>query len=70
MDVYTDSEILHYELGNKGNKSSLNLIGKHEHIFGRVPVTICLANSERKSGFQDVISLFVSAILLKRTILS
>jgi len=58
LDVYTDSQILHYTLGNKGNKSSLNLIGQHEHIFGRVPVTICLANSERKSGFQDVISLF------------
>ena len=58
MDVYTDKQILHYTIGNKGNKSNLNLIGSHEHIFGRVPVTICLANSERKSGFQDVISLF------------
>jgi len=58
LDVYTDSEILHYELGNNSNKTSLNLIGSHEHIFGRVPVTICLANSEKKSGFQDVLSLF------------
>ena len=58
MDVYTDSNILHYELGSNSNKSTLNLIGTHEHIFGRVPVTICLANSEKKSGFQDVISLF------------
>jgi len=58
MDVYTDSEILHYELGSNINKTTLNLIGSHEHIFGRVPVTICLANSEKKSGFQDVLSLF------------
>lgn len=58
MDVYTDYQILHYELGNNSNKTTLNLVGTHEHIFGRVPVTICLANSEKKSGFQDVISLF------------
>ena len=58
LDVYNDSEILHYELGSNSNKTTLNLIGSHEHIFGRVPVTICLANSEKKSGFQDVISLF------------
>lgn len=56
LDVYTDSEILHYELGT--GKTTLNFIGKHNHIFGRVPVITCLANTERKSGFQDVISLF------------
>jgi len=58
MDVYTDSQILHYEIGSNSNKTTLNLVGTHDHIFGRVPVTICLANSEKKSGFQDVISLF------------
>jgi len=58
LDVYTANEILHYELGSNSNKSSLNLIGSHEHIFDRVPVTVCPANHEKISGFQDVISLF------------
>src|SRR5665647_490349 len=58
LDVYTANEILHYELGSNSNKSTLNLIGSHEHIFGRVPVTVCPANNEKISGFQDVISLF------------
>lgn len=54
LDVYTDSEILHYELDD----DALTYTGKHPHIFGRVPVIVCPANSERKSGFEDVISLF------------
>jgi len=63
LDVYTDSEILHYQIGTVSGGSNfsgggLTLIGRHSHIFGRVPITICLANSEKKSGFQDVISLF------------
>ena len=49
LDAYTDAEVLHYEL-----------IGKHNHIFGRVPIIVCPANSERKSGFEDLISLFDS----------
>jgi SPP1 family phage portal protein len=59
LDVYTNSEILHYAVvpDDKG-KTELNYIGKHNHIFNRVPVIICPANSERKSGFSDVISLF------------
>jgi SPP1 family phage portal protein len=58
LDVYTANEILHYELGSNSNKSTLNLIGTHEHIFGRVPVVVCPANNERVSGFQDLVSLF------------
>jgi SPP1 family phage portal protein len=66
LDVYTDNEILHYELsGSKKNNlmkqskiNDLQYIGKHDHIFGRVPVFSCPANTERKCGFQDVISLF------------
>jgi SPP1 family phage portal protein len=66
LDVYTDQEILHYELiGDKKNSLSkqskppeLHYIGKHNHIFGRVPIISCPANTERKCGFQDVISLF------------
>ena len=64
LDVYTDSEILHYQIGtveeNKTNNNStkLNYIGSHNHIFERVPITVCPANSEKKSGFQDIISLF------------
>lgn len=54
LDVYTDSEILHYKL----KAATLTPIGRHPHIFGRVPVSVCPANSERKSGFADVISLF------------
>ncbi|SCW83348.1 phage portal protein, SPP1 family [Paenibacillus tianmuensis] len=62
LDVYTDNEILHYEIASGNNLNSkfpkLNYIGKHNHIFGRVPLISCSANTERKSGFQDVISLF------------
>lgn len=60
MDVYTDSEITHYEIskGKEGKDVELKPLGKHNHIFGRVPVIVCPANSERKSGFADVISLF------------
>ncbi|MGW8957357.1 phage portal protein [Paenibacillus sp. NPDC055715] len=66
LDVYTDHEILHYTISSdsKPNQSKQNqspelkYIGKHNHIFGRVPLISCPANTERKSGFQDVISLF------------
>ena len=63
MDVYTDTQILHYEIGtvtggNNYSGGGLTFIGSHNHIFGRVPVLVCPANSEKKSGFQDVISLF------------
>ncbi|MGW9529665.1 phage portal protein [Paenibacillus terrae] len=66
LDVYTDHEILHYTIGSddKGNQMKQNqspelkYIGKHNHIFGRVPLISCPANTERKSGFHDVISLF------------
>lgn len=44
LDVYTDAEILHYKIMG----GELEVIGSHSHIFGRVPVTICPANSERK----------------------
>lgn len=54
LDVYTDAEILHYELRD----GVLNYMGKHNHIFERVPVVVCPANAERKSGFEDVVSLF------------
>ncbi|MHB0860451.1 phage portal protein [Paenibacillus sp. SEL3] len=66
LDVYTDHEILHYTIDSddKGNQikqnqaPELKYIGKHNHIFGRVPLISCPANTERKSGFHDVISLF------------
>ncbi|KJD42402.1 phage portal protein [Paenibacillus terrae] len=66
LDVYTDREILHYTISsdNKNNQMKQNqspelkYIGKHNHIFGRVPLISCPANTERKSGFHDVISLF------------
>lgn len=54
MDVYTDTDILHYKLKN----AELEYVGKHPHIFERVPVVVCLANAERKSGFEDVVTLF------------
>lgn len=54
LDVYTDAEILHYEL----QEGALSYVGKHPHIFERVPVIVCPANAERKSGFEDVVSLF------------
>lgn len=63
LDVYTDQEILHYEIGQeqqgKQNKEAkLIYLGKHTHIFNRVPIVPCPANTERKSGFHDLISLF------------
>ncbi len=58
LDVYTDSEIQHYEMASLVSPTGLKYIGNHEHIFGRVPVIVCPANNERKSGFQDVVSLF------------
>ncbi|MBW7572436.1 phage portal protein [Caproiciproducens faecalis] len=64
VDVYTDTQIMHYEIGDAdslGTVSSgenLNYLGSHPHIFGRVPVIVCPANSDRKSGFEDVVSLF------------
>ncbi|MFK4439691.1 phage portal protein [Paenibacillus sp. RC21] len=66
LDVYSDHEILHYTIGSddkpnpmKQNQApELKYIGKHNHIFGRVPLISCPANTERKSGFHDVISLF------------
>lgn len=54
LDVYTDTEILHYKLAG----DVLELFGKHNHLFGRVPIIVCPANTKRKSGFDDLISLF------------
>lgn len=54
LDVYTDREILHYQC--KGE--DLHYLGSHPHIFERVPVIVCPANAERRSGFEDVLSLF------------
>lgn len=63
LDVYTDSDILHYEIGKEEHgqgeeKVKLIPLGKHSHIFERVPIISCPANSERRSGFHDLISLF------------
>lgn len=63
MDVYTDTQILHYHIGEVGiggtvySEGSLDYLGSHEHIFGRAPVLVCPANSEKRSGFHDLISL-------------
>lgn len=54
LDVYTNTDILHYELKD----DELECVGKHPHIFDRVPVVVCPANAERKSGFEDVVTLF------------
>jgi SPP1 family phage portal protein len=53
VDVYTDSEIIHYQLID----GKLVYVGSHAHIFERVPVIVCSANTETKSGFYDIISL-------------
>lgn len=63
LDVYTDQEILHYEIGQEqqgkqSEEAKLTYLGKHPHIFNRVPIVSCPANTERKSGFHDLISLF------------
>lgn len=33
------ASMLHYELGCNINKSTLNFIGSHEHIFGRAQLS-------------------------------
>ena len=64
LDVYTDTQILHYQIGDFDSlgavysEGNLTYLGSHDHIFGRVPVIVCPANSDRKSGFEDVVSLF------------
>ncbi len=64
LDVYTDTQILHYQIGDADSleaiysEGNLAYLGSHDHIFGRVPVIVCPANSDRKSGFEDVVSLF------------
>ena len=69
MDVYNDNQILHYQIGIASGGTAysgggLAFLGSHNHIFGRVPVLVCPANSEKKSGFQDIISLFDSYNIL------
>lgn len=54
LDVYTATDIWHYE----SKDETLKALGGHPHIFGRVPVIVCPATWERKSGFEDAISLF------------
>ncbi|MGF7057195.1 phage portal protein [Brassicibacter mesophilus] len=54
LDVYLDDRINIYKI-LKDNK--LELLDTKEHIFGRVPVIVCPANTERKSGFEDIIPL-------------
>ena len=56
LDVYTDAIIYHYRL----NEEKLEYLGEHSHLFERVPVIVCSANTEAKSGFYDIISLINS----------
>lgn len=56
LDVYTDDMIYHYHL----DEGKLEYIGEHPHLFERVPVIVCSANTETKSGFYDIISLIDS----------
>ncbi|NCC01910.1 MAG: phage portal protein [Clostridia bacterium] len=56
LDVYTDAIIYHYRL----NEEKLEYLGEHSHLFERVPVIVCSANTEAKSGFYDIISLIDS----------
>jgi len=64
LDIYTNAQILHYQIGDVDSlgaiysEGNLTYLGSHDHIFGRVPVIVCPANAERKSGFEDVVSLF------------
>lgn len=56
LDVYTDDVIYHYHL----DEGKLEYLGEHPHLFERVPVIVCSANTETKSGFYDIISLIDS----------
>lgn len=56
LDVYTDNQIIHYQLVD----NHLAYLGEHPHLFERVPIIVCSANTETKSGFYDIISLIDS----------
>lgn len=47
IDVYTDSEILHFD-------QSLTLLGQDTHPFSGVPIIVCRANYEGRSMLRDI----------------
>lgn len=53
IDVFVDNRIITYMV----NENSLKKVDERTHIFDRVPVISCPANSERLSGFHDIIPL-------------
>lgn len=54
LDVYTKNEILHYKIITH---DKLEYLGKHGHVFGKVPIIICRANDEERSLIEDIKSL-------------
>lgn len=57
LDVYHQNNIHRYQITSDNNKTALMFIETKTHIFGRVPVITCQANSEKISGFHDIIPL-------------
>ena len=57
MDLYTPTEIISYRIGSNGAIGALVEIDRHKHIFNRVPIIVCSANYERRSGIADIVSL-------------
>ncbi|MSU01400.1 phage portal protein [Tissierella pigra] len=53
IDVFVDNRIITYIVDG----DSLKKIDERTHIFDRVPIISCPANSERLSGFHDIIPL-------------
>lgn len=53
LDVYTPDKILHYT----ALSNSITYKGSDSHVFGKVPVSVCRANSEEISLINDIKSL-------------
>lgn len=53
LDVYFQNYIYHYRIGT----GELISLGEDTHIFDRVPIVTCPANTEKHCGFKDIISL-------------
>lgn len=55
IDIYTDTEIIHYQTDMM--YSSMKLLSTENHYYGQVPVVVFELNQERKSIFDQIIDL-------------
>ena len=55
LDIYTDTEIFHYQTDMMF--SSMKLLGSEKHYYGQVPVVVFELNQERTSIFAQIMDL-------------